>query len=301
MKTRTFGRTGLQVTPLGLGTAQIGYLGLSQADCDRLLGGALDLGINLIDTAASYMDSEEKIGRALSARRDRFILSTKCGQKVDADDPAEWTGKIVRKSAQRSLKRLATDHLDILLLHSCPLANLRDGDLIDGLRRCKADGLTRFVGYSGDNEAAREAANMDVFDCLEMSLNICDQGAIDTALREAEGKAILVKRSIANACWRDPSEFSPFYESYVQPYVRRLKEMAFTPQSLGFDGDWGELALRFTAWQPGVHCALIGGTNLDHIRANIAAVEKGPLPEPVAEGLRKAWRAHAVTGWAGQT
>ncbi|MCE5229611.1 aldo/keto reductase [bacterium] len=303
MKTRTFGNTGLGVTPIGLGTAQIGYLGLGQHECDRLLAGALDLGINLIDTAASYMDSEEKIGRAISNRRGEFILVTKCGQHIDPDDPPEWTGSLVRKSLERSLRRLATDHVDVILLHSCPLAKLKEGELVEALLQCRADGLTKAIGYSGDNEAALEAAGMKGLDCVEMSLNICDQGPIDRTLPTAaeNGKAVIAKRSLANAPWRDAAEHPSFYETYVQPYVKRLRAMGFTPDSLGFGGDWAEMAVRFAAYQQGVSCALVGGTKLEHIRENIDAIERGPLPAQVQEGIRAAWREHATADWIGQT
>lgn len=303
MITKPFGTLGMGVTPLGLGCAQIGYLGMSQADCDKFLAGALDLGINLIDTAASYMDSEEKIGRAIGNRRDEFVLVTKCGQHIDADDPPEWTGALVRRSLERSLRRLATDYVDVILLHSCSRDKLRAGELIEAMKKCKRDGLTRAIGYSGDNEAALEAAGMDAIDCIEISLSICDQGPIDEMLPkcEAAGKAVIAKRSMANAAWRDASQQSPFYESYVQPYVQRLRKMEFTPQSLGFEGGWAELAIRFTVYQPGVHCAIVGGMNLEHIRGNIDAVERGPLPQNVQDAIRDAWRKHADPDWIGQT
>ena len=79
MERRTLGRTGLEVSALGFGGAEIGYEGASLADVERLLGSALDAGLNVIDTAECYVNSEELIGQAVSHRRDHFHLFTKCG------------------------------------------------------------------------------------------------------------------------------------------------------------------------------------------------------------------------------
>lgn len=303
MQLRTLGKTELKVTPLGFGAAQIGYLGLPQSDCDQLLNGLLDQGINLIDTAACYRDSEEKIGKAIGARRGDYVLVTKCGHHVERSDPPEWTPEVVRHSAERSLRRLQTDHVDVLLLHSCTVPQLKNEQMIQALQKCKEDGLTRFIGYSGDNEAAEFAIEMNVFDCLETSVSICDQHSLETSLPKSEGARMgaFAKRPLANACWRDLEEYNPFYANYAQPYTQRLKQMGFTPESLGFGGEWLELALRFTVFQPGLTSALIGSTSLEHIRENIQMVDQGPLPEDVQARIREAWRANDDGTWIGQT
>ncbi len=301
MEKRPFGKTGLQVTPIGFGAAEIGYLGVPQNECTALLTEILDLGINVIDTAACYADSEAKIGPAISARRKEFILSTKCGHHVEADDPAEWTPQVVRKSAERSLHRLRVDYLDVLLLHSCAADKLRNDAMIEALIKCKSDGLTRWIGYSGDAAALSTAIDMNVFDCIETSVNFVDQSVIDQHLPQAQkhNLGVIAKRPLANACWRQ--EMPGGYSEYARPYIERLGKMGFTPQSMGFDGDWAELALRFTVFQPGVHVGIIGGHNIEHIKANIAAVEKGPLPESVLSNLRQVWKEHAAPEWVGQT
>lgn len=302
METRIFGKTGLEVTALGLGTAELGYLDLPQSECDSLLNGTLDAGITVIDTAASYPNSENKIGRAISHRRDEYVLISKCGQKLEADDPPEWSGKNATHSAERSLRRLKTDHLDVLLVHSCPAEALRYGDLVEGMQECKERGLARFIGYSGDNRAAEVALEMGVFDCLESSLNICDQQLLHKILPEVHtaNLGFISKRSIANSCWRNLALGEPFYAKYAATYTERLKKMDFSPESIGFDGSWIELALRFTAWQPGLHIALIGGRNLEHIREDIKIADRGPLPEPILRAIREIWNQHDDGSWVGQ-
>ena len=90
---RQFGQTGMMVSILGLGGGQIGSSQLSEADAERLLNGALDAGINLIDTARGYGLSEERIGNYLSARRDEFFISTKVGYSIPGHK--DWTAGCV--------------------------------------------------------------------------------------------------------------------------------------------------------------------------------------------------------------
>ena len=77
--------------------------------------------------------------------------------------------------------------------------------------------------------------------------------------------------------------------------------MDFTPESIGFDGSWIELALRFTLFQPGMHTALVGGMNLDHVKDNLKIAEQGPLPDSVQQKLKDIWASHDDGSWVGQT
>lgn len=302
MEKRRLGKTGLSVTPLGFGSAQIGFLGLTQEDAAAILHGVLDAGIRVIDTAACYADSEEKIGKAIASRRKDYVLISKCGHRSGDAEPPEWSPELVRLSAERSLERMKTDWLDVLLLHSCPLEALQNEELLCALEQCKRDGLVRYIGYSGDREELLAAAEMEVFDCLETSVSICDRQVLRSALPRARENhlGVFAKRPLANTCWRDLSGYG-MYRDYARVYAERLQAMGFTPESLGFDGDWVELALRFSVFQPGVHCALIGGTRLEHVKSNVGIVSKGPLPKEVLDKLEQAWNAHDDGSWAGQT
>jgi aryl-alcohol dehydrogenase-like predicted oxidoreductase len=123
MERRRLGNTDLVVSVLGFGGSEIGYQGATGATVARLLTGALDAGLNVIDTAECYDDSEILIGKAVGGRRREFYLFTKCGH--GAGWRANWRPKALGKSIERSLERLGTDHLDLIQLHSCSLAELR--------------------------------------------------------------------------------------------------------------------------------------------------------------------------------
>ena len=301
-----FGNTGFSVSPLGFGTAPIGYLNAEQERASTILNLMLDSGVNLVDTGASYPGSEQLIAKAIGHRRAEFVLVSKCGGKLpDLADEKAWSPTLIAKTVDRSLKNLNTDHLDVMLLHSCDLKTLKDGGVVEELVKAREAGKVRFVGYSGDNDAAVYAAGLDDVAVIETSINITDQANIDKVLpvTRVRNIGVLAKRPIANACWKDLSEQQGLYKTYAKTYTDRLAKMKLTLADLGFAaGDWPEVALRFTLSQPGVHCAIIGTQNPDNARGNVALAEKGPLPADVVQKIRDAFHAADTDGkWAGQT
>jgi aryl-alcohol dehydrogenase-like predicted oxidoreductase len=303
MTKHPFGNTGFDVSPLGFGSAPIGYLNAEQERASALLNMLLDSGVNLIDTGASYPGSEQLIARAIGHRRSEFVLVSKCGGKLPDLAEKMWTPELIGKTVDRSLKNLQTDHLDVMLLHSCDLKTLTDGGVVEPLVRAREAGKIRFVGYSGDNDAAVYAAGLDDIAVIETSVNIVDQANIDKVLPIARARnlGVLAKRPIANACWKDSSEQQGIYRSYAKAYTERLGQMKIAPTDFGLT-DWSELALRFTLSIVGVHSALIGTQNPDNAKANLAVAEKGPLPAETVRRIREAFHAADVDGtWAGLT
>ena len=289
---RSFGRTGLQVPPLSFGAGGIGDPALPEDAVARLLHGAVDLGLTLIDTAPSYGLSEERIGRYLASRRKEVVLSTKVGYGV-AGIP-DWTGASVTAGIDAALARLRTDVIDIVHLHSCPLEVLREGGVVEPLLRAADAGKLRVAAYSGDNAPLEWAASDAPFGSLQMSINLFDQRALGAAQAAAvrRGLGVIAKRALGNAPWR-------FAERPVgddaEPYWERMRAMGLP----GFGIPWDELAVRFTAFSPGVSTALVGSRSLDHLRALAAAVVRGPLPDDVARALRAAFRRHGAS-WEGR-
>ena len=145
-----FGGTGFTVSRLGAGLAEIG-MELSMRDADQasqVLHGALDMGINFLDTAACYGISEELIGKTVSHRRDEYMLVTKAGHtRGDGLNGADWTYGTVRDSVDRSLKRMKVDHVDLVQLHSCGIDVLEEGDAIRALQDAREAGKTKLIGY----------------------------------------------------------------------------------------------------------------------------------------------------------
>ncbi len=296
------------MTPLGFGAGPIGYLGTDQKQTESIVNTLLDAGVNFIDTAAAYHGSEDALGKAVGHRRKDIVLVSKCGQEFDDLPGKAWSPEAILATVDRSLKRLRTDCLDVMLLHSCGLEVLQRGEAIGALVKARESGKIRFLGYSGDNEAAVHAAGLPEVSVIETSINICDQANLATALPAARDRnlGVIAKRPIANSAWRPVREFQGIYQDYAKPYRERFAAMRIAPQEVGFatEADWPEIALRFTLSQPGVHVAIIGTTNPLNARRNLEAAAKGPLPPRAVEALASAFTRAEASGdqkWPGLT
>ena len=153
--------------------------------------------------------------------------------------------------------------------------------MITGHEKVKQDGKVRFIAFSGENDALEYAINTGRFDSIQTSVNICDQRGITNYLPKAAaaGLGVIAKRPIANAPWRHKE---PPVGHYSEAYWHRLTKMQ--PDSHGIE--MAELALRFTAFTPGVSTAIIGSSNIAHVTGHITAIEKGPLPIEITEYLQ---------------
>jgi hypothetical protein len=297
MERRRLGQTDIDASVLGFGGAEIGYQRVADSTVARLLGAAIDAGLTVIDTAECYDLSESLIGRAVGHRRREVQLFTKCGHLEGWARP-DWRPESIFRSVERSLRRLQTDHVDLLQLHSCSERELRKGDVIDALARVRERGQARYIGYSGDGAAARYAVECGRFDTLQISVNIADQEAVDHVLPRARARrmGVIAKRPLANAAWtygRRPSE------AYYQPYWTRLGKLAYPFLSESPEVAAGT-ALRFTLSLPGVHTAIVGTTRPERWHQNAAAVACGPLPPAQVRRIRQRWREVAPASWVGQ-
>ena len=297
MEQRRLGKTDMVASVLGFGGSEIGYQRVSGRTVARLLGSALDAGLNVIDTAECYEDSEVLIGRALGPRRREFHLFTKCGH-ARGWGRADWRPAPLLASIERSLRRLETDYLDLIQLHSCSLAELQQGDAIGALERAREQGRVRYIGYSGDGEAARYAIECGRFDTLQTSVSIADQEALELTLPPARGRqmGVIAKRPLANATWRHARKPA---EPYDQTYWSRLRTLDYP--FLRDTPDTGvATALRFTLSVPGVHTAIVGTTKPGRWQQNAALLQPGALPPGEFERIRARWREVADASWEGQ-
>jgi len=293
MERRRLGRTDIWTSVLGFGGGEIGHEQASLRTVERILGPALDRGLSLIDTAECYLASEELIGAAVGHRRDDYYLMSKCGHAADFALP-DWDPRLIGLSVERSLKRLRTDHLDVVHLHSCGSETLRRGDVIEALQRVRDSGKTRYIGYSGDGIAALDAIECGAFDTLQVSVNIADQEAIERVLPIAAeaGIGVVAKRSIANAVWRS-TERVPYLESYRD----RLHKLNYgLLQSPSRDGI--ERALRFTL-STQVQTALVGTTSPQHLLEDMELAAGGPLTMLKFDSIRARWKIAAQPDWIG--
>jgi len=294
---RTLGRTGLDVSVLGFGGSEIGFERTAAATVRRLLDDALEAGLDVVDTAECYGGSEALIGAALAGRRRAVRLFTKCGH-LEGTGRDDWRPASLERSIARSLRRLRTDHVDLLQLHTCSEDELRRGDVIEVVERARERGQARFVGYSGDGAAARYALACGRFDTLQTSVSIADQEALELTLplARAGNVGVIAKRPIANAAWRAGHRPD---NAYHQAYWERLERLDYeflrrpVAEAIG-------VALRFTAAVPGVHTLVVGTTQPGRWRENAAWLAPGALSPTEFEQIRARWRAVADPSWVGQ-
>lgn len=293
---RSLGNTGLQVSPLALGGLFTSDLGGGVESTRAVLQRAFELGINFIDTAPAYANSEETLGQALSQVDnipDPLILSTKLGgrpQPFDAQNPAQ-----LLESVDESLRLLKRDHIDVLIIHepdrpqqynwwSDPEAVV--GPVSEVLDKLKAAGKIRYTGVGGTtvNEMNHLIAT-GKFDVLLTAFNysvLYREAAIEllpTAQRLGMGVIVgsslqqggLAKR-YDNQLERKPAWMSSArYEQFRALYAY-VDEIGLSLPEIG---------VRFAAGHPAVSCVLLGTSNPGHLEAAVSDIAKGPLPAEV--------------------
>ncbi len=297
----------MNVSVLGFGGAEIGFEKPDIGAVRRLLDAALDAGLNALDTAECYWAgfeetaSEHLIGETIGHRRSEYFLFTKCGHASGIDAP-DWSPELLTRSIDRSLKRLRTDCVDLVQLHSCGADILRQGDVVAVLRQARDAGKTRFIGYSGDGENAKFAIETGAFDTLQTSVNVMDQECLTKTLPLAAGRGmgVIAKRPIANAVWRHANEAE--VPEYRKSYWERMQKLGYDFLNTE-DGDAGtRIALRFALTAPGVATAIVGTKNPERWAQNAALLANGvTLPEDEFAQIRERWNAVAGADWVGQT
>ncbi|MDE0593067.1 MAG: aldo/keto reductase [Dehalococcoidia bacterium] len=294
MQTVPFGKTGFNVSRLGVGLSEIGsQLSISDQDqANAMMNTALDSGINFLDTSACYGISEMMVGNGVADRRDEYFLATKAGHVALGADGDEWTYKVVSESIDRSLRLLKTDHVDLVQLHSCETDVLERGDVIRALQKAQDAGKTRFFGYSGDNDAAHWAVDSGLFATLQTSYNLVEQRARTSGLLEkatAQGMGTIIKRPIAGGVWGKSRPEAGIDDAgrYNTPYLLRAKEI----RSLGLIENEPEdgilTSLGYTLGDPNANVAIVGTTNPSHMATNIKQIDNDlPIPASVIEELK---------------
>ena len=171
LPTRRLGRTGIEVTILGFGSGSRFLMYKDDDEAIAALNHAIDLGIGYIDTAHSYGDgkSEERVGRVMATRRKEVTLATKIAAR---------TADGARRQIELSLKRLQTDHLDVMHIHA--LKNADDlaaieakGGVLEAIYEARDQKVTRAIGITSHAAPAALASALERhdFDCTQMALN----------------------------------------------------------------------------------------------------------------------------------
>lgn len=305
----TFGRTGLQVSVMGLGCGGSSRIGQSakksDADSVAIVRAALAAGVNFIDTAEAY-HTEALVGSALKGvDRSSVVISTKKSYR------GEISPALVRQGLEESLKRLQTDYIDIYNLHGVNpehYPRLRD-EILPTFFELRREGKIRFIGVSEMfNEDKTHQMLIDslpdnVWDVAMIGFNILNQTAREKVFPAtiAQNVAVQIMFAVRKAL-SQPDQLREAVQALVAAGQLDPSEVDLA-DPLGFvlaESDATSLvdaAYRFCRYEPGVHVVLSGTGDLAHLQANIASLCRPPLPTGVVQKLRHIFRhASVVTG-----
>lgn len=250
MKKITLGQTKMLVSQIGLGTVKFGrnqgvkyphpFKIPSDHEIIELLSFAKDLGINFLDTAPAYGCCEERLGKLLKGQRDQWILCTKVGEEfVNGESHYDFSPEAVRRSVMRSLKRLETDHLDIVLVHSNGEDKkiIEEDSVFETLQQLKKAGFIRAMGMSTKTVEGGKLA-VDHSDLVMVTYNPIqkeEQPVIAYARKKKKG--VLIKKALASGHLQKISTKDPVKE-----------------------------AMQFIFAEPGVSSVILGTLKKEHLK-----------------------------------
>jgi aryl-alcohol dehydrogenase-like predicted oxidoreductase len=297
METRRLGRTDLEISVLSIGGLYTSSLAGGEAETRRIMQRAIELGVNAIDTAPAYADSELTVGQALSGLQAPLIITTKLGGRPQPFDPQDIDA--LRASVDESLRLLGRDHIDILMVHEPdrpqqypwwtsydPL----DGPALQLMDELKAAGKIRFNGLAGTTITEMTAlVRSNRFDVVLAAFNYnvlfreARQTLIPAALENdmgivlgsTMGQGFLTKRA-EDEVRAQPVWLATARQEQLLGYYKLLDEAGMTA---------AEMCLRFVISDPDISTVPIGCKTVEHLEASVAAVEKGALPQDLINRL----------------
>ena len=279
---KRLGHTNLDVAPLSFGTMWLKRL--SDKDAEGLLNRVLDLGINYIDTSRAYGDSEERIGRYLSGRRDEVIVATKCGCNPHLDKRGSphvltFDRATLERNLEESLRALKTDYIDIWQLHGATPEKLiggPEGEVIEFMQRMKEQGKVRYIGASLRHgpktepgyptrygyQCIQEYPDWGVFDVFQIVYGGMVRTSEALLNYAAEKGAGIIVRGVV----RD------YFDDFPDTFSR-----AGLGDLLAAGEDRRSFLIRYALSHSAVSSVLIGTNNPEHLKANVKAASAGGL------------------------
>ena len=327
MQTRQLGRTGRQVSVVGLGCWQLGgdWGEVGDSDAMAVLHAAVDSGVTFLDTADVYGDgrSETLIGRLLSERPDAGLtVATKMGRRADPHVPEAFTLDAFRGWTDRSRRNLGVDRLDLVQLHCPPTAVFSDDRVYDALDTLVDEGAIAAYGVSVETcDEALTAIARPLLATVQIILNAFRRKPLEQVLpaAEAAGVGIIARVPLASGLLSGKyDETTTFAPGDHRTYTRGGEAFDVGETFAGVPFEVGvraahrvtglaapvpaaQVALRWILDQPGVSTVIPGARNASQVRGNVAAAELDPLTDELLDGLRDVYdeeiRTHVHDRW----
>ena len=282
LEKRTIKRMSTAVTFVGFGALEIGRNWGMGSDTQRpddeaagiTLNTALDVGINLIDTASAYHRSEERIGKYIANRRDSYVLASKCGEySEEPHTHYDFSYDAIARSIDKSLKLLQTDVIDLMQIHFGPNPKdvLDKGETVAAMKDAVKQGKVKYLGASIDGELATRCIKSGDFDVMQLGYNLMNQGNEDNIkLAHENGIGVLIRSGLGNGLFtpRVLDNLENLNERQ-QPRMRKLLELVNNDIDLLMS-----LALNFLYSNKGISSVLLGTKKAEHIKKNMELLEK---------------------------
>jgi aryl-alcohol dehydrogenase (NADP+) len=283
---RTLGRTGIKVSPYALGTLMFATtMGNDPADSARIIHKAIDAGINVVDTADAYGDSEEVVGKALEGRRDDVVLATKFGRPIGQDPNRQGASRRwIVAAVEGSLRRLRTDHIDLYQLHR-PDPDTDIEETLAALTDLIRSGKVRAIGASQTPAAdiveaqwVAERRGLARFHTEQPAYSILSRGIereiLPTVQRHGMGSLVWGPLAQGLLTGRNPGDLRRAGLARHLSDARRL-DVVEQLQPLAADAGlpMTHLAMAFTIAHPGVTCALLGARTEAHLDDLLAGLD----------------------------
>ena len=284
LSTAVLGNTSLEVTRLGFGAMELRGEPRGRPVTDQqardVLNAVLESGINFIDTSMDYGTSEDFIGKYMSHRRSDFFLATKCGCTGYVPGPHEFTRENIVAGVNNSLARMKTDYLDAVQFHGRPSREmLEEDDAIQTLLDLKQEGKIRFIGASTMLPDLADHLAMGVFDVFQIPYSALQREHEEWITRAAgAGIGTIIRGGVARG---EPGEGTGQEDRWAKFEEAKLDELREEGESRT------TFMLRFTLSHPDVHTIIAGTQNAAHLRENVQAARKGPLPGDVYEEAKR--------------
>lgn len=304
MKMRPLGLTGLNVSEVGFGALEIGRDWAPDVNADpshpdaaeagRVLNGVLDRGINFIDTAPAYWYSEEFIGSSIAHRRAEFVLATKVGEHCDPSGSVyDYSGEATLRFVDQSLRRLRTDRIDLLQIHSASVEVLERGETLQAMEEARRTGKALHLGMTGGVDECVRAIELGGYETVQVPYNLLNSAAAARLLPLARerGVGVIIMRGLAGG--------------KLTPKYRRLDDGALRSAVEGFDhlaasdpsiDGLDHLAVAFALAPPEVSSVIFGTRRLEAVDRNIALADK-PVPTAILARAAELSQTCGGLGW----
>ena len=291
MQYRTLGRTGIKVSPYALGTLMFATA-VGNPDPDdsiRVIHKALDAGINFVDTADAYGDSEEIVGRALKGRRDTVILATKVSRPMGADPNQQGASRrSIMTAVENSLRRLQTDHIDLYQIHR-PDPGTDIEETLSALSDLIRGGKVRAIGSSAmpasgivEAQWAAERRGLERFRTEQPPYSILNRGIESEVLPAAQryGMGTLVWGPLGQGMLTGrvrKGQQNDLRRARIMKHLNDERRIDVVEQLIPLAGGAGlpltHLAMAFAIAHPGVTSAILGPRTMEHLDDLLAGVD----------------------------